>query len=104
MICRVALRPDARNVGRQYVCGAKACQAERHRRACADWRKRNPHYDRQDRLERRLVKGEPVRGAADPLQAIDWEAAKDVVGLEPAVLIEIVAKSICQWLRDGLSA
>ena len=74
------------------------CVAAKHQKACRNWRKKNPHYDKQDRLIANLVKDGPV-SRTDPLTAIDWDAASDKVGPEVAVLVEETGKAICQWTR-----
>ena len=104
-ICRRWFLRDARPGGRQHVCGDAACQRERHRRACQVWRGKNRLYDRHDRLVRRLVRVAVARPAAgDPLAAIDWEAARTVVGLDVAVVVEESGKVLTQWTRDAISA
>ena len=104
-ICRRWFLRDARPGGRQHVCGDPACQRERHRRACQVWRGKNRLYDRHDRLVRRLVGGGGARPAAgDPLATIDWEAARTVVGLDVAVVVEESGKVLTQWTRDAISA
>lgn len=40
--------------------------------------------------------------AGDPLAGVDWEAARDVVGLEAAVLIEESGKVLVNWARDAV--
>jgi hypothetical protein len=85
------------------ACGNPVCQRERHKKACRAWRKKNPHYDKQDRLVATLVKDGPV-SRTDPMTAIDWEAASNTVGPEVAVLVEEAGKAICQWAREDRSA
>ena len=99
--CRRWFRPHPKDADRQEYCSDPACQRERHRRACADWRRRNPHYDCQDRVSRRLVKDVPL-DRADPMRGIDWEAARDEVGVEITVLVEETGKLILQWARDDI--
>jgi len=104
-ICRKWFRPDARAGERQRVCSNPACQRERHRRACAEWRARNPDYDRLNRLVRRLVRERGVDAlTVDPLSAIDWEVARDEIGLEPAVTIEEFGRLLVRWARDEIRA
>ena len=107
-ICRKWFTPNPRAAGRQHVCSERHCQSERHRRACEAWRGRNPDYDREDRLRRRLLrKEEPKTGsalAADPLRGIDWAAARDAVGLQVAVTIEETGRVLHGWARDAVSA
>jgi len=84
-ICRKWFSPQPRAGDRQHICSDPGCQTERHRRACASWRRRHPDYDREDRLRRRLLRGvrsPPGPLTADPLRRIDWKVARDAVGLE----------------------
>lgn len=78
-ICRRWFTPGLRSGNRQKVCSETRCQRERHRRNCADAR-------RKDKLERIAQRaGEAVR-AADG--GINWEAARDLVGPEVAGVLE----------------
>lgn len=106
--CRVCAKwflPHARAGARQKVCSAEGCQRERHRRNCADWRDRYPDYDRETRLRARL-EPEPKPGAArpalDPVGEIAWDAARDVVGLEVAVITQVAAEVLVSWTRDAV--
>lgn len=105
-ICRKWFVPHPRAGGRQRVCGAVSCQSERHRRACETWRRRQPDYDREDRLRRRLVRQEEAKPAsvllADPLGRVDWSAARDAVGMQVAVTIEEAARVLHVWARDAV--
>jgi len=93
-ICKQWFRPDPRAGDRQHTCTAAACQRERHRRACAAWHRANADEDRADRLRRRLgrevtpVVSGPRAGRL--LGRWDRAAARDAVGLEVVVVIEVV--------------
>lgn len=105
--CRICGRwflPDPRVGARQRACSEPQCQRERHRRACEEWRARNPDYDREDRLRRRLrveVGPEDAR-VGDALAGVDLEAARDVVALEVFVFVEETARVLADWARDGV--
>jgi hypothetical protein len=102
-VCRKWFLPHPRAGSRQKVCSAEACQRERHRRNCADWRDRHPDYDRETRLRARLGPDpgtEAVRPALDPVGEIAWEAARDAVGLEAAVITQVTAEVVVSWARD----
>jgi hypothetical protein len=105
-ICGKWFLPHPRAGDRQHVCGESSCQRERHRRACAGWRRREPDYDREDRLRRRLVRAPEPGDAggllADPLCRVDWLAARDAVGLQVAVTIEESVRVLHQWARDAV--
>jgi len=94
--CGRWFHPDPRNAGRQRACSASACQAKRHQKACRAWRQRNTHYDKEDRLVEALVK-DPAPAGTDPVDAIDWQAAMDLVGPEVAVLVK-------EWCPAGWCA
>jgi hypothetical protein len=111
--CRVCGRwfnPHPRARGRQHVCSDKACQAERHGRNCSTWRQQNPGYDRERRLRQKLqAQAPPVEGVAgslgvDPLGRIDWDVARDSVGLETTVIIEEICKVLVDYTRDSVHA
>ena len=102
-ICRRWFASHPRAGERQRTCSSPDCQRERHRRACASWRRRHPDYDREDRLRRRLQVPEKATAAA-PLRRIDWSAARDAVGLQVAVVIEETGQVLQDWARDAVSA
>jgi len=93
--CGRWFRPDPRNAGRQKVCGDPVCQGKRHQKACKEWRRRNPHYDKEDRLVQALVKDSPAVGL-EAVEVIDWKVAMALVGPEVAVLVKECGKAICQ--------
>ncbi len=105
-ICRKWFQPHARAGPRQRACGSEDCQRERHRRACRKWRERQPDYDREDRLLRRLerpaAEGCAETSSVDPLEAIDWRAARRAVGLPTAVLVERAGELLVGWARDAV--
>ena len=101
-ICRKWFRPDARVGARQRTCGSAPCRQAWHRRSCRDWRRRNPDYDRDDRLRRRLqAQTQPVRG--DPLAQLNWDAARDVIGLQVAVVVEETGQLLVSWAREEMA-
>ncbi len=105
-ICRRWFRPNARVGERQKVCSEPECQRERHRRACARWRDRNPDYDREGRLRRQLrVEIETHDpSVSDALAKVDLAVARDVVGLEVTVFVEETARVLVDWARDVVLA
>ena len=85
------------------MCGDPKCQRERHRRNCAEWHRKNPDYDREERLRRRLVRNKEAdrrRARGDPFRRIDESAARDSVGLEVFVFIDIIGRYLAEWVRD----
>jgi len=103
-ICRRWFRPDPRVGVRQRTCGARACQRGWHRRTCRDWRRRHPDYDRDDRLRRRLQVGERAEARrADPLAQMDWEVAREAMGLQAAVVVEETGRVLVRWAREEIA-
>jgi hypothetical protein len=104
--CGKWFQPNARAGRRQRSCDREACQRERHRRACAKWRARHPDYDVERRLRERVraaaVVGEPLQ--RDPLAEVVWDAARDAVGVEVAVIVEETGKVLVSWARDAVHA
>jgi len=104
--CGKWFQPNARAGKRQRSCAREACQRARHRRACAAWHARHPDYDVERRLRDR-VRGEAVVGEPlhrDPLAEVVWDAARDAVGVEVAVIVEETGKVLVGWARDAVHA
>ena len=102
-ICRRWFRPHPRAGDRQRTCGTASCQAERRRRAVTAWRDRHPDYDREDRLRRRLQKEGSVRAGVDPMTSVDWQVARNAVGLEVAVVVEETSRVLATWARNAVA-
>jgi len=107
-ICRKWFLPAAHQATRQTTCGSKECRREKHRRACRDWRRCNPDYDRDRRLRDRLTKEDTEETLAlsrvDPLSRLDQSVVRDAIGLEGSVIIEESSGVIVKWVRDALEA
>ncbi len=105
-VCRKWFAPHPRAGSRQRTCGREECQRERHRRACGQWHERHPDYDRENRLRERVrvevAAGEPL--ARDPMAEVAWDAARDAVGMETAVIVEETGKVLALWARDAVRA
>ena len=109
--CRVCGRwfqPHRRAGGRQHTCSDPDCQRERHRRACKSWHGRHLGYDQEARLRAKLRRPTAV-GAVEsqaveiePLRQLDWERARDAVGLQVAVIVEESAQVLVDWARDAV--
>lgn len=90
-ICRRWFTPKPRAGTRQRVCSETQCQRERHRRNCADAR-------RKDKLDIALQRTrEAIR---TPDGSIDWNAATDLVGPEVAGVLQEVTDQA--RLRDAV--
>jgi hypothetical protein len=105
-VCGKWFEPHPRAGVRQRACGRDECGRERHRRACAAWHAQHPDYDRERRLRERVrverPGGTPL--SRDPLAEIAWDAARDAVGLEAAVIVEETGKVLALWARDAVHA
>ena len=96
-ICRRWFLPHPRSGSRQRVCSSPSCQRERHVRACRAWHGRNPGYDPEDRLRRRLWREVPGGSAR-----LDWQVARDAVGPQVVVVMEEAAKELRSRVRDAV--
>lgn len=99
-ICRRWFVPHPRAGDRQRVCGAVACQRERHRRACQAWREREGDEETRHRLRQRLRR---EASAAEPLTAeVRWDVVRDAVGLEVSVILEELLRLLEDAVRDAV--
>ncbi len=101
-ICRRWFRPHPRAGDRQRTCGSTACQSERRRRSVAAWRLRHPDYDREDRLRRQLQGKATAAAEVSPMAGVDWQAARNAVGMEVAVVIEETGRMLATWARNAV--
>ncbi len=100
-VCRRWFEPNPRAVKHQKTCGAD-CSRELHRRRCAQWHRKNPNYDREERLRRKMVQQREAASETDPLRAMDWEAVQDAVGLETRIAIEEATRLSVAAARDAV--
>jgi hypothetical protein len=100
-ICRHWFRPHPRAGDRQQVCSRADCQRERHRRACQRWRQREAPAERAHRLRQRL-RGEVGGGQGAAAVRVSWDAVRDAVGLEVAVILEEVSRLLEDVVRDAV--
>lgn len=103
-ICRRWFHPHPRAGERQHVCSAGACQRERHRRACKQWREQEAPAERQHRLRQRIrADADCGQGPAAGLGArLAWDAVRDAVGLEVTVVIEEMLRVLEDTVRDAV--
>jgi hypothetical protein len=93
--------PHVRAGDRQHVCSAEQCQRERHRRSCAKWRADNAEEECAERVRQKVNEG----GLSDPPQErLQWDAVRDAVGVEVAVVIEESVRHLVEWARDAVAA
>jgi hypothetical protein len=103
-ICGRWFQAHPRAGERQRVCSAAPCQRERHRRACRDWRRREAPAERRHRVRQRILNdadGRTGHGAGLAGRLV-FDAVRDAVGLEVAVIIEEVLRLLEDAVRDGV--
>lgn len=101
-VCRRWFRPHPRVGDRQRTCGRDECQQKLHRRTCKEWHDRNQDYDRETRLRARLKRGKEKGPYSEPAHGLNWEVARDEIGLEPLVVIDEFAKIAHNMARDEI--
>jgi len=97
--------PNRRGGERQGTCSRPECQRERHRRNCEAWHRRNPGYDREGRLRKRLFREEAAEERVEtrgPMSGLEESVARDSVGMEVFVFVDEVAKHLESWARDSV--
>ena len=105
--CRVCGRwflPDRRAGDRQKVCSHQNCQKERHRRNCRDYHAGQSEDMKVGRVLARVRKdGSTERtegGSGVVLAGLDWDAVRDLVGLQSAVIFQETGKVLHADVRD----
>jgi len=89
------------------VCGDTECQRERHRRACAKWRRDNEDELKAKRLRARLrvpenrATGSSAKETAQ-IAELRLETVRDVVGLELSVIIGEIDRVLRDTVRDAV--
>jgi len=103
-ICGRWFQVHPRAGDRQRVCSAAACQRERHRRACQRWRQQEASAERRHRVRQRIrVDSDQETSRAEGLAGrLAWDAVRDAVGLEVAVIIEEVVRLLEDAVRDAV--
>lgn len=108
-VCRTWFLPDPRVRRRQRCCEREECRSELHRRACADWRRRNVALIREDRVANRIAAKAPPLAptaavAADPTAAVHWPAVDAAVGVEVSLVFRQALQLVSRALRDEFRA
>lgn len=101
-VCRRWFLPKARARKHQKTCSSE-CSRELHRRACAEWRAKNPHYDLDRRLRDRVQPKEAPAGTPPTLR-LPWPVVRDAVGQKTGVVIEEVLRVLESWTREEVRA
>ena len=99
-ICRRWFLPDVRVGERQKTCSNPACQRERHRRNCQESREQNQNEGRETQWRRRLRKDKESGPFREPREAVQWEEARDEIGVKVLVVIDEFVKLSLVCLRD----
>lgn len=91
-VCRRWFQPNPRTTKCQKTCGA-ACSKAWEARRQADWRRKNPDYHVDRRLDAKVKQAmQPgavieIGPAAAPLARLPWDRAQTAFGPERAVLL-----------------
>ena len=101
--------PDPRVRRRQRCCEREECRRELHRRACADWRRRNAALIREDRVANRVAAKAPPPAptatvAADPTAAVHWSAVDAAIGIKFSLVVRHALQLVSRALRDEFRA
>lgn len=102
-ICRKWFTATLQTRTTQTACSEPSCQRERHLRACAAWRARNPDYDKEIRLRKGLQTAleAPARPPPrDELPREFWKVARDAGSLEVSVIVEVFGRVLVGFARD----
>jgi len=103
-ICRRWFLPDRRVGDRQKVCTSAECQTERHRRNCRDYHAGHSREMKEERVSarvRRYGSAEKSGGVSGGSPGgLDWDAVRDLVGLQSAVIFREAGKVLRLELRD----
>ena len=102
--CREPYEPDPRTAKKQRACGQPDCQRARHADACLAWHAKNPDYDQDRRLRKRIVVEPPPSPDVDPRNGIRWRAVRDALSLEGTVVASELAGIVARWARDAMDA
>ncbi len=106
-ICRRWFRPHPRAGDRQKVCSEASCQRERHRLSCAAWHAREREESRCHRLRQKIIKplDAPSEAVQGPVRGrVAWDEVRDAVGVEVAVITEVIAELFESVLRDAVES
>ncbi len=118
--CRKWFMPDPRVGDRQKACSRSECQKKRRIRTQANWRERNPEYERARWLRDRSNKAEaadkaknepPTPGKKLPrrpspirmvgkLRKVPWETIQDEIGVQVTDAIAVTALLIIKATQD----
>lgn len=101
-VCKRWYRPDPRVGDRQKTCGDQACQREWNRRLSQWRREREPDREREDRLRDRLQRGACCEAGCLPERALVLDVARQVIGLEPLVVIDEYSRVLREWVRHEM--
>jgi hypothetical protein len=104
--CKHWYTPNPRAGKRQKACDHPDCKRERHRKACASWRERNPDHDAAERLRKKLDAARqraPPPPPNVPFPEVWWKIARDAVGAKTTVVIQETAEVLDRRARDAVA-
>lgn len=94
--------PDRRIGKKQYTCSKPECQRKRHNHNCKELRKKKPTAERERRLVERLHRGKEDIKSSEPREALQWDVARDSIGVETLVVVEEIVRLVRSGLRDEI--
>lgn len=107
--CRKWFTPDPRIAGRQRTCGP-ACGKALGQKRQLDWRKRNPDYEADRELRRKIDRAETgggsieVRPSDSPLARIPWRTVQTAIGVKQAVVLAFALRVLDQGTQTMMAA
>jgi hypothetical protein len=103
-ICRQWFRPDPRVGARQHAWGKPECQGSRRRKTQASWRRRNPGYAINWRIDQRAQTQPPPEALRlpAPLNQLPWDVAKDQFGSQGADFSGVMGALIVRLAKDQI--
>jgi len=106
IICGELFKPHPRAGTRQKACSEECCQRERHLQNCKTWRQKNHEAEQVHKIRQKILTVLPETPVSTeyqpPRRRICWKGARQIVGLETAVLIEEMSKTTHFFRRDSV--
>lgn len=118
-ICRRWFLPHPRLKSRQMTCGDAHCQAEWHRKKCAEWNRKNPDYFRANYLQKKLEAAGQGAGASKTPTAkssfgrtlksrmktgLPLEYVQEVIGVQHLIILEYLAQRLNRCFANTMTA
>ena len=107
-VCRKWFTPDPRVAGRQRTCGA-ACSKKLTQKRQAAWQKRNPDYEADRALRRKIDHAEksgcPIEvRPGSQLARIPWRTVQTAIGVKQAVVLAFALRLLDRSSQTMMAA